>query len=115
MGGFISIAAGILAIAWPGITAAVIGVIIGLWALVLGISQIILALAARSFIRSWGLWLLTGLITTVFGIVVLVNPGIGLLGLMGMLAAFAIVTGLLLIASGIGLRKLANTQPLYGH
>ncbi|MOA68498.1 hypothetical protein D3C78_1961410 [compost metagenome] len=50
-----------------------------------------------------------------FGIVVLVNPGIGLLGLMGMLAAFAIVTGLLLIASGIGLRKLANTQPLYGH
>ncbi|MCP2049315.1 HdeD family acid-resistance protein [Paenarthrobacter histidinolovorans] len=115
VGGFISIAAGILAIAWPGITAAVIGVIIGLWALVLGISQIILALAARSFIRSWGLWLLTGLITTVFGIVVLVNPGIGLLGLMGMLSAFAILTGLLLIASGIGLRKLATTQRLYGH
>ncbi|MFJ4264879.1 HdeD family acid-resistance protein [Paenarthrobacter nicotinovorans] len=113
VGGFVSIAAGILAIAWPGITAAAIGILIGLWALMLGISQIILALAARSFIRSWGLWLLTGLITTVFGIVVLVNPGVGLLGLTGMLAVFAIVTGLLLIASGIGLRKLATNRTLY--
>ncbi|MCF3139714.1 DUF308 domain-containing protein [Paenarthrobacter sp. AR 02] len=114
-GGLISIAAGIVAIAWPGLTAAAIGVLIGLWALVLGISQIVLALAARTFVRSWGIWLLIGLLTTVFGIVVLANPGLGLLGLVAMLAAFAIVTGLLLIASGIGLRKLAHTQPLYGH
>jgi uncharacterized membrane protein HdeD (DUF308 family) len=114
-GGFISIAAGILAIAWPGITAAAIGVLIGLWALVLGLSQIVLSLAAREFVRGWGIWFLTGLLTTVFGIFVLVNPGLGFLGLVGMLAAFAIVTGLLLIASGIGLRKLAHSQPLYGH
>ncbi|MEI2277279.1 DUF308 domain-containing protein [Paenarthrobacter ilicis] len=113
-GGFISIAAGILAIAWPGITAAAIGVLIGLWALVLGISQIVLALAARNFVRSWGVWLLIGLVTTVFGIVVLVNPGLGFLGLVTMLACFAMVTGVLLIASGIGLRRLAHAQPLYG-
>ena len=115
VGGFISIAAGIAAIALPGITAAAIGVLIGVWALVLGLSQIILSLAARIFVRSWGIWFLTGLITTVFGIVVLFNPGLGLLGLVWMLAGFAILTGLLLIASGIGLRKLARTQPLYGH
>lgn len=115
VGGFISIAAGIVAVAWPGFTAAAVGVLIGLWALVLGLSQLILALAARSFIRSWGIWFLTGLITTVFGIVVLVNPGVGILGLVAMLAAFAIVTGLLLIASGVGLRKLASAPSLYGH
>ncbi|MDR6986715.1 uncharacterized membrane protein HdeD (DUF308 family) [Paenarthrobacter nitroguajacolicus] len=114
-GGLISIAAGILAIAWPGITAAAVGVLIGLWALVLGLSQIVLSLAARTFVRSWGIWFLTGLITTVFGIVVLVNPGMGFLGLVWMLAAFAIVTGLLLIVSGIGLRRLAHAEPLYGH
>ncbi len=115
MGGLISIAAGIVAIALPGITAAAIGVLIGLWALVLGLSQIILALAARSFIRSWGgLWFLTGLVTTVFGIVVLFNPGgLGFLSLVWMLAGFAILTGLLLIASGIGLRKLASSPPLF--
>lgn len=113
VGGFISIAAGIVAIALPGITAAAIGVLIGLWALVLGLSQIILSLAARNFIRSWGIWLLTGLVTTVFGIVVLVNPGLGLLSLVWMLAGFAIVTGLLLLASGIGLRKLATSPPLF--
>ncbi|MCT9870463.1 HdeD family acid-resistance protein [Paenarthrobacter aurescens] len=113
VGGFISIAAGIVAVAWPGFTAAAVGVLIGLWALVLGLSQIVLSLAARSFVRSWGIWFLTGLITTVFGIVVLVNPGLGILGLVAMLAAFAILTGMLLIASGIGLRKLAASPPLF--
>jgi len=112
-GGLISIAAGIVAIALPGITAAAIGVLIGLWALVLGLSQIILSLAARSFIRSWGIWFLTGLVTTVFGIVVLFNPGLGFLTLVWMLAGFAILTGMLLIASGIGLRKLASSPPLF--
>ncbi|BCW57157.1 uncharacterized membrane protein HdeD (DUF308 family) [Paenarthrobacter nicotinovorans] len=115
VGGLISIAAGIVAIALPGITAAAIGVLIGLWALVLGLSQIVLSLAARTFVSSWGLWLLTGLITTIFGIVVLVNPGLGFLGLVWMLGAFALVTGLLLVASGIGLRKLARSELLYGH
>ncbi len=115
VGGLISIVAGILAIAWPGITAAAVGVLIGLWALVLGLSQIVLSLAARNFVSNWGIWFLTGLITTVFGIFVLVNPGLGFLSLVWMLAGFAMVTGLLLIASGIGLRKLAHTEPLYGH
>ncbi|MFP3579616.1 DUF308 domain-containing protein [Arthrobacter sp. fls2-241-R2A-200] len=114
VGGFISIAAGIVAVAWPGITATAVAVLIGLWALILGISQMVLAFAARNFIARWGIWFLTGFITTVFGIVVLTNPGIGILGLMGMLAAFAIVTGLLLIVSGITLRRLAS-RSLYAH
>jgi len=112
-GGIISIVAGIVAIALPGVTATAIGVLIGLWALVLGLSQIVLSFAARAFIHSWAVWLLTGLITTVFGIVVLVNPGLGLLGLVWMLAGFAIVTGILLVASGIGLRKLTSSSALY--
>ncbi|MFE4196833.1 HdeD family acid-resistance protein [Paenarthrobacter sp. NPDC056912] len=115
VGGFISIAAGIVAVAWPGFTASAVGVLIGLWALVLGLSQLVLSLAARSYVRSWGIWFLTGVITTVFGIVVLVNPGVGFLALVGMLAVFAILSGILLIASGIGLRKLAASPPMYAH
>lgn len=113
VGGFVSIAAGIVAVAWPGVTAAVVGVLIGLWALVLGLSQIVLSLAARNFVRSWGIWFLTGLIATVFGIVVLVNPGIGFLTLVWMVAGFAMLMGLLLIVSGVGLRRLASASEMY--
>ncbi|MFJ5956057.1 HdeD family acid-resistance protein [Paenarthrobacter sp. NPDC092416] len=115
VGGFISIAAGLVAVAWPGITASALGVLVGLWALVLGVSQIILALAARSNIRAWGLWLLTGLVTAAFGLFVLVNPGVGFLGLVGLLAAFAVVAGVLLIMSGIQLRRAASSPMMLAH
>jgi uncharacterized membrane protein HdeD (DUF308 family) len=87
-GGFISIAAGILAVAWPGITAAAIGVLIGLVGLGAGSPQIVLSLAARNFVRVGAVWLLTGLLTTLFGIFVLVNPGFGIPGRGGFVGGF---------------------------
>jgi uncharacterized membrane protein HdeD (DUF308 family) len=114
-GGIISVAAGLVAVAWPGITAAALGILIGTWALFLGISQIILALAARTTIRAWWIWLLTGLVTALFGLFVLVNPGAGFLSVVGLLATFAVVTGVLLIASGVKLRRLGTSSVMPAH
>lgn len=107
-GGIISIAAGLVAVAWPGITASALSLLIGIWALVLGISQLILALEARSSIRGWWIWLLTGLVTAAFGFVLVTNPAAGILSLAGLLATFAAVAGLLMIASGVKLRRLTT-------
>ncbi|MFB9716607.1 HdeD family acid-resistance protein [Arthrobacter methylotrophus] len=115
IGGVVSVAVGLVAVSWPGITAAALGVLIGAWALILGVSQIILAMDVRTTIRAWLVWLLTGLITTVFGLFVLVNPGAGFLGVVALLATYAAVSGVLLIASGIKLRRLGTSSMVPAH
>lgn len=109
-GGIISIAAGLVGVAWPSITAAALSLLIGTWAVILGISQIVLGLEARTTMRAWWTWLMTGIVTTVFGLLVVANPGAGILSLAGLLAAFAVVAGLLLIASGVQLRRVATSS-----
>ncbi|MGP0222334.1 HdeD family acid-resistance protein [Paenarthrobacter sp. NCHU4564] len=115
VGGFVSIAAGLAAVAWPGLTAAAFGVLLGLWALVLGLSEIVLAFAARETMSGWGVWVLTGFLTAAFGLFLLINPGLGLLSMAAFLAAFSVVAGLLLIVCGIRLRRGPSSQFLYAH
>ncbi|MGG6382631.1 hypothetical protein [Paenarthrobacter sp. NEAU-H11] len=55
-------------------------------------------------ILNW-LWLITGIVTTLFGLFLVILPGPGILGLLGLLASFAILLGILLIATGVDLRR----------
>lgn len=107
IGGIISVAAGLVAVSWAGIAAAALGVLIGAWALFLGISQIILAMDARANIRRWWSWMATGVLTTAFGVWVLLNPGLGFLGVVALLATYSVLAGVLLIISGVRLRRRA--------
>lgn len=109
VGGIISVLAGIVAFAWPGITALSLAFVIGVWAVILGVSQIALAFEVKKTVGSWWLWLITGIVTTVFGLFLVILPGPGILGLLGLLSSFAILLGVLLIASGVGLRRLGES------
>lgn len=109
LGGIISVFAGIVAFAWPGITVLSLALVIGLWAVILGVSQIGLAFEVKRTVGSWWLWLITGIITTLFGLVLVILPGAGILSLLGLLSSFAILLGVLLIASGVGLRRLGKS------
>jgi uncharacterized membrane protein HdeD (DUF308 family) len=106
VGGVISVAAGITALVWPGITALALALVIGFWALVLGVSQIAAAFNVRKTVSQWWLWLLTGIVTALFGLLIVAAPGAGILSLLGLVSAFAVISGVLLIASGIELRRL---------
>lgn len=115
VGGTISVVTGLVAVAWPGITAAALGVLIGAWALLLGVSQIILAMDARANVRRWWSWMATGFVTTAFGVWVLLNPGLGFLGVVALLAAYSVVAGILLITSGVRLRRRASSSVMLAH
>jgi uncharacterized membrane protein HdeD (DUF308 family) len=114
-GGLISVAAGLVAVAWPGITAVALSLLVGIWALALGVSQIMQALEARAETAAWGIRLLTGLVMVLFGSMVVFNPGAGILSLAGLLAAFIAVAGLLLIVSGVKLRWHATSSMMIAH
>ncbi|WP_426301582.1 HdeD family acid-resistance protein [Arthrobacter sp. R-11] len=107
LGGIASVAVGLVAVSWPGIVVAALALLVGIWGLALGISQIFIALEGRTTIRAWRSPALTGIVLTVFGILVLANPGIGILALSGLLAAFTAVAGLLLVISGFSMRRVA--------
>lgn len=109
VGGIISVLAGLVAFAWPGITALSLALVIGLWAVILGVSQMALAFEVKRTLGLWWLWLITGIVTTVFGLFLVVLPGPGILSLLGLLSSFAVLFGILLIVSGIVMRRLGKS------
>lgn len=91
--GILSIAAGVIAIAVPGLTALSLLYLVAFWAIALGVSQVIAAFRLRRDV-SGELWLVIGgLLTIVFGVLLLAFPGTGLVSLIWLVGAWAIAYG----------------------
>jgi uncharacterized membrane protein HdeD (DUF308 family) len=103
--GLLGIAAGIIIFAWPGITAILLVLFIGAWALVHGIFEIIGAIKLRKEIDNEWMLILGGALSVLFGLIVLIAPGAGALGLIWAIASYSIVFGILFIALALRLRK----------
>lgn len=92
--GILGVAVGLATIAWPGITALALLYLAAFWAITLGASQVIVAIRLRQDIVG-EVWLIVGgLLTILFGIFLLVFPGSGLLSLVWIVGAWAIVFGI---------------------
>src|SRR5262245_31030988 len=85
--GLLGIAAGIVTFAWPGITAILLVLFIGAWALVHGIFEIIGAIKLRKEIDNEWMLILGGAV--LFGLIVLIAPGAGALGLIWAIASYS--------------------------
>lgn len=103
--GIAGVAAGILTFMWPGITALVLLVFIAVWAIVLGVMEIYGAIKLRKEIDNEWLLILGGLLSVVFGVVLLVRPGAGALALIWVIGAYAIAFGIIYIAFAFKLKK----------
>ena len=110
--GILGIAAGILTFIWPGMTAIVLLAFIAAWSLVMGIFQIIAAVRLRKSIEKEWLLGLSGLLSIIFGVLMLINPGAGALAVIWVIGAYAVVFGVLLIALGIKLRSRTHHSSL---
>src|SRR6266699_352769 len=103
--GLLGIAAGIVTFLWPGITALLLIIFIGAWSLVHGVFEIIGAIQLRNEIDNEWMLILGGLLSVVFGVLVLLAPGAGALGLIWAIASYSIVFGILFVALALRLRK----------
>jgi uncharacterized membrane protein HdeD (DUF308 family) len=79
--------------------------IIAAWAIVTGIFEIIAAIRLRAEIEGEWLMLLSGLLSVLFGIALVIWPVAGLVAVTWMIGAYAIIFGILLISLGIRLRN----------
>lgn len=93
--GVLSVLAGIVALAWPAITAVALLFVIAIWAIVTGVAEIIAAFRmGRAGAVEWML-ILSGVVSVIFGILLIVWPGAGLLALVWLIGIYAIVYGVI--------------------
>ena len=106
--GVLGVVAGIAAYLWPGLTALALLTLIGIWALVYGVVEIIGAIRLRKEIDNEWLLLSHGILAALFGLVFLVRPGAGALALIWLIASFALASGVVLIILSLRLKGLAG-------
>ncbi len=104
--GLIGIAAGIVAFLWPGLTAVTLLWVIAFWAIVAGVLQISAAIRLRKEVEGEWLWVLSGILTVGLGVLFFLYPGAGILSVTWLIAALAIVWGILLVMLSFKLKGL---------
>jgi len=103
--GLVSIAAGLIAFFMPGITAFALLVVIATWAIVAGISEIVMAVKLRKMIQYEWLLGLEGGLSIAFGVLLLLSPLAGAIVIGLWIGAYALVLGGMLIAEAFRLRR----------
>jgi len=110
--GLVSIAAGVIAVVYPDLTALMLVLVMGANALITGVLDIAVVIRLRKAMRGEWLLILSGIASIVFGVLVFLFPGAGALALVWLISAYAIVTGVLLLALAFRIRALAKAVGL---
>ncbi len=104
--GIVGIIIGFLTFHAPQITALALIIYIAAWALMIGATEIALAIKLRREIKGEWFLILMGLISIVFAVMLLWNLLPGALALVWLIGSYAIVFGILGIILGFRLRSL---------
>ena len=102
--GLLGIGIGVITFFAPGVTAIGLLFYIAAWSLATGILEIVGAIRLRKEIKGEVWWILSGIASILFAVLLMIFPGTGILGLVWLLGVYAIVFGVLLIALGIRIR-----------
>ncbi len=105
LGGLLGILAGLLAFVMPAITALGLLILIAVWAMLTGILEIVAAIKLRKEINNEWLLILVGILSLVFGVLLLLQPGAGALVLIWWIGAYALVFGILLFILAFRMRR----------
>jgi uncharacterized membrane protein HdeD (DUF308 family) len=106
--GLAGIVAGVIAFVYPQITAGALLLLIAFWAVFTGFMEIIAAIRLRHEINNeWSL-ILGGVLSVILGIILVVYPVSGAVGLVWAIGAYAILFGLLMLYLAFRVRGVAR-------
>jgi uncharacterized membrane protein HdeD (DUF308 family) len=108
--GLVAMLFGLLAFMWPGATLITLVWLFGAFALVNGILSLVLATKTPKGYPKVGSLILGGLLGILAGLLAFVMPGITALGLLILIAAWAIVTGIMELVAAVRLRKIITNE-----
>lgn len=105
--GLLAIAVAVVVLVWPNLTAHALLYAIAAWAIAAGVLEFLLGAVVLPLTGGRALLLmLGGLLSAAFGAIMFARPGAGALALLALIAAFAIVTGVLQVAYALELRRV---------
>ena len=104
--GLLGVAVGVVVFVWPDLSALGLLYAIAAWAIVQGIFEIALAFVLPVERRAVAAGVLGGLLSIAFGVIMFAHPGAGAVALLALIAAFALVTGVMQIAFALELRRV---------
>jgi uncharacterized membrane protein HdeD (DUF308 family) len=102
--GLVDVAAGIVALAWPGPTALVLVLIVGTWAVIAGGLEFAAAFRHGQTAGTRALFLLGSLVSLAFGVVLFAHPALGAVTLALLFGLFNLIYGTWELVLGIDLR-----------
>ena len=104
--GILGLIAGILAFVYPSITAVALLCLIAAWAIVRGMFEIIAAIQLRKGISNQWMLIIGGIVSIIFGVVLVARPSVGALAMVWVIGVFALVFGVAMIVLSFQLRAL---------
>jgi uncharacterized membrane protein HdeD (DUF308 family) len=109
--GLVGVLAGLATFAFPGLTALVLLYIIAFWAVLTGVLEVVAAVRLRRVITNeWGL-IIGGVLSVLFGVVLIVSPGAGALAVVFLIGAYAVLFGVTLLMLSWQLRSHKQRLP----
>lgn len=106
LGGILGIGIGVYTYISPGVTAIALVLLIGSFAIVRGIAEAATAIRLRSTIEHAWLYVLSGVVSIIFGAFLIVYPSDGVLAVLFLIGYYAIFAGVMYIAVGFRLRRV---------
>lgn len=106
--GILGIVLGLIFLFNPAFTAAFLLILIAIWAIVTGIIEIVLAITYAKIVPDNWLMILTGILSLIFGFLLMRNPAAGILAVIWIIGMYAILFGVMVIAAGFTLKGLLH-------
>ena len=106
LAGLAGVGVGIATFFYPGLTALALLYLIAAWAIVRGVFEIIAAIHLRKEMENEWLLGLSGLLSVVLGVFLVMAPGAGALAVLWWIGAFSMVFGVLTIILGFRLKSV---------
>ena len=107
--GIVGVIIGVLTFFWPAMTALALLYFIALWAFITGVLEIGAAIRLRKSISNEWLLVISGFLSILFGLALIIVPVAGALAVVWLIGVYAIVFGVLLMALSFRLRKWSET------
>ena len=106
--GVLGIVIGVVVFIWPQSAAVALLYLIAAWAIISGILEIVAAVGLRRAIEGEWALIVGGVASVIFGVLLAVWPGAGLLALVWIFGIYALVFGVMQLVLAFRVRKMQN-------
>jgi len=107
--GLIDLAAGVVALVWPEPTAYVLVIVVAAWALVGGLAEIFAGFGSGETAGTRAMFILAGLVSVVFGVLLFARPGVGAVTLALLFGLYSMIYGFSQITAGVQVRQAGKS------